>query len=145
MLLKKKNKPENKNRVEKKEDYYSKVTNLLKANDFDVETLERFPNDGGAKDDHLIVCQSLGIRYDYIEKYEQKTKKFLQFYHCEENDWIIKHIIEYFSEQYTMSKNITNAASGRTTGCKFTSDKKLCEIVDQEINLLEYANEKIMV
>ncbi|RIB13781.1 hypothetical protein C2G38_2196888 [Gigaspora rosea] len=138
-----------KNRSDKKEDYYSKVTNLLKANDFNIETLEKFPkysiikvsfkeyfyyliiwhdrikdkqhyldfydeiqfyidnkrpnnpihnNDGDAKDDHLIVCQSSGIKYSYIEKYEHKTEKFLPFYHCEENNWIIKHIKEYFSE-----------------------------------------------
>ncbi|CAG8838808.1 20426_t:CDS:1 [Gigaspora margarita] len=145
-------------RIKKKEDYCSKVINLLNKNGFDVKTLENlikysdvevsFKNylffliiwnkkiikQTDYKDlyntiqdykpiknnplnydkikkyshsDHVIVCQSLDKhKHDSIEKFNEETGDYLKYYNCEEESWIIRHIIEYFSYQYAISEKM---------------------------------------
>ncbi|CAG8558906.1 15400_t:CDS:1 [Gigaspora margarita] len=55
------------------------------------------------KEDHVIVCKSLdGKRSSKIEEYADKEFKF---HYCKKDE-IIKHIIEYFSYQYVISKEM---------------------------------------
>ncbi|CAG8684239.1 12673_t:CDS:1 [Dentiscutata erythropus] len=61
------------------------------------------------KDDHIIVCEeSCNSDGDIIEGYmNSKTIKLpLPYNYCNEN-WIIYHIVEYFSYQYVISKKMS--------------------------------------
>ncbi|CAG8691474.1 5693_t:CDS:1, partial [Racocetra persica] len=81
------------------------------------------------KEDHVIVCRSLDSKKCCkIEEYANADKEF-KFHYCEKDE-IIKHIIEYFSYQYAISKEMNVGVTNSFAKFMINNVKKITSFDD---------------